>query len=65
MSMSAHLHNIDAAEVIDIAMSNALLRIASTDGSHVNIYIPYAQAKAMADAFNAHKPQPATVEAEA
>ena len=51
MSMSANLHGIVRAEAIDLGSASSL-HLINGDHCHVTIFMPYATAVAMADAFN-------------
>ena len=62
MSMSANLHGVIRAEAWDLPSASSL-RLTNSDNCSFTIFMPYATAVAMADAFNAHQPKPATEEA--
>jgi len=62
MSMSANLHDVKKAEAWDLPSASSL-RLTNSDNCSFTIFMPYATAVAMADAFNAHQPKPATDEA--
>ena len=62
MSMSANLHDVKKAEAWDLSSASSL-RLTNSDNCSFTIFMPYATAVAMADAFNAHQPKPATEEA--
>jgi hypothetical protein len=53
MRMTTSMHYPIAAYARDNAPHGAVLAIRDGNGCGVDIYMPYAQAKAMADAFNA------------
>ena len=62
MSMSANLHDVKKAEAWDLS-STSSLRLINSDNCSFTIFMPYATAVAMVEAFNAHQPKPATQEA--
>jgi len=63
MSMSANLHGVIRAEAWDLPNASSL-RLTNGDNCSFTVFMPYATAVAMADAFNAHQPKPATEEDE-
>ena len=64
MSMSANLHEVIRAEAWELPNASSL-RLTNGDNCSFTVFMPYATAVAMADAFNAHQPKPATDEATA
>ena len=62
MSMSANLHDVKKAEAWDLSSASSL-RLINSDNCSFTVFMPYDTAVAMADAFNAHHPQPTTTEA--
>ena len=59
--MSANLHDVKKAEAWDLPSASSL-RLTNSDNCSFTIFMPYATAVAMADAFNANQPKPATDE---
>ena len=51
MSMSANLHDVKKAEAWDLPIASSL-RLTNSDNCSFTIFMPYATAVAMADAFN-------------
>jgi hypothetical protein len=62
MSMSANLHGVIRAQAWDLPSASSL-RLTNGDNCSFTIFMPYATAVAMADAFNAPQPKPATTDA--
>lgn len=62
MNVSANLHDVKKAEAWDLSSASSL-RLINSDNCSFTIFMPYATAVAMAEAFNAHQPKPATDEA--
>lgn len=54
MSMSANLHGLKSVEAVE-SEGFSWLRMESKYGSHISVFMPYATAVAMADAFNRAK----------
>jgi len=63
VSMSANLHDANRAQAVDLGSSGGVLKFWDPDGCHLNIFMPYATAVAMATAFDAPQPQPEPQEA--
>ena len=60
MSMSANLHDASYAEAMN-SNGHTWLTIKAKSGDYVTIFMPYATAQAMADAFNAPTARPITL----
>ena len=62
MSISANLHGVSRAEAWELPNASSL-RLINGDNCSFTVFMPYATAVAMVEAFNARQPKPATDEA--